>query len=248
MGRLGVVGGHSLLGSSFAADASVLEISANDADPIRVLDAGDYVFLQRHGHDQYHPPHLIDHVANVRALHSIGCDRILAVGSVGGLQSDHVVGGVVAPHDFIALDHVVSGFDDAHGHRVPDFDPAWRHTMIDAWNDASTQGGSAGAGATAAVLENCVYWQTAGPRFETPAEIRLLSQFADVVGMTIASECIVAGELGLAYAAICVIDNLANGVREEVLTPEQFEAGKAANRAATVATLGQAARSLARTA
>ena len=27
-----------------------------------------------------------------------------------------------------------------------------------------------------------------------------------------ASECIVAGELGLAYAAICVVDNLANGI------------------------------------
>ena len=30
--------------------------------------------------------------------------------------------------------------------------------------------------------------------------------------MTIASECIVAGELGLAYAAVCVVDNLANGI------------------------------------
>ncbi len=57
-----------------------------------------------------------------------------------------------------------------------------------------------------------VYWQTIGPRFETPAEIRLIAAHADLVGMTIASECIVAGELGLAYAAICVVDNLANGI------------------------------------
>ena len=27
-----------------------------------------------------------------------------------------------------------------------------------------------------------------------------------------ASECVVAGELGLPYAAICVVDNLANGI------------------------------------
>ena len=50
--------------------------------------------------------------------------------------------------------------------------------------------------------------------------------------MTIASECVAACELGLAYAAICVVDNLANGVGERELTMEEFEAGRAANREA----------------
>ena len=35
---------------------------------------------------------------------------------------------------------------------------------------------------------------------------------AELVGMTIASECVVAGELQLPYAAICVVDNMANGI------------------------------------
>ena len=48
--------------------------------------------------------------------------------------------------------------------------------------------------------------------------------------MTIASECILAGELGIPYAAVCVVDNLANGVAAEPLSVEEFEAGKAANR------------------
>ncbi len=82
-----------------------------------------------------------------------------------------------------------------------------------------------------------VYWQTFGPRFETPAEIRFIAQFADVVGMTVASECVLAGELDLAYAAVCVVDNLANGVGDANLTVDEFEAGKAANRAAVIATL-----------
>ena len=73
--------------------------------------------------------------------------------------------------------------------------------MIEAWR-ASGQ----------APRDGGVYWQTRGPRFETPAEIRLIAAHADVVGMTIASECIVAGELGLDYAALCVVDNLANGI------------------------------------
>jgi 5'-methylthioadenosine phosphorylase len=48
--------------------------------------------------------------------------------------------------------------------------------------------------------------------------------------MTVASECIIASELGLAYAAICVVDNLANGIGSEHLTVEEYEAGRAANR------------------
>jgi purine nucleoside phosphorylase len=47
--------------------------------------------------------------------------------------------------------------------------------------------------------------------------------------MTIASECIVAGELGLAYAAICAVDNLANGIDSEPLEILDLEAARAAN-------------------
>ena len=81
------------------------------------------------------------------------------------------------------------------------------------------------------VHDGGVYWQVKGPRFETPAEIRLIATFADVVGMTTASECIVAQELGLRYAVVCVVDNLANGVSDQRLTPAEFEAGKRATRA-----------------
>ena len=84
-----------------------------------------------------------------------------------------------------------------------------------------------------------VYWQAFGPRFETPAEIRFIAQFADVVGMTMASECIVAGELGLSYAAVCIVDNLANGLGEQQLTWDEFEAGKRANQATLFAALGR---------
>jgi 5'-methylthioadenosine phosphorylase len=82
-----------------------------------------------------------------------------------------------------------------------------------------------------------VYWQTTGPRFETAAEVRMIAAFADVVGMTIGSECVASRELGLAYAAVCVVDNLANGVADTPLTVEEFEAGRAANAAALTETL-----------
>ena len=39
-----------------------------------------------------------------------------------------------------------------------------------------------------------------------------MATHAHLVGMTLASECIVANELGIAYAAVCVVDNMANGI------------------------------------
>jgi 5'-methylthioadenosine phosphorylase len=70
-----------------------------------------------------------------------------------------------------------------------------------------------------------------GPRFETPAEIRLLAQHADVVGMTIPAECILAGEAGLAYAAVCKIDNLANSVAGHALRVADYVDNAAAGAA-----------------
>ena len=198
MGRLGISGG----------------------DYVDGLDVGDAMLIPRHG-EPYRQPHRIDHAANMRRLLDAGCDRVLALGSVGALRRELAVGTFVCPDDFIALGIAVTAFDDRRGHVVPGFDPTWRRRVTSAWSER----------AESALVDGGVYWQTLGPRFETRAEIRLIARHADVVGMTIASECVVATELGLPYTAICVVDNLANGVGERELTRAEFEAGRAANRA-----------------
>ena len=63
--------------------------------------------------------------------------------------------------------------------------------------------------------------------------------------MTVASECVVAGELGLRYAAICVVDNLANGVGETALSLEQIEANREFTSGRLVAALTRALPQLA---
>ena len=98
---------------------------------------GGVVALQRHGRDPYRPPHLIDHGANLRLLAERGCDRVLAISSVGSLRADLGVGSFVCPHDFIALNGAGSMFDDARGHVVPGFDPEWRDAVIAAWEAGS---------------------------------------------------------------------------------------------------------------
>ena len=51
----------------------------------------------------------------------------------------------------------------------------------------------------------------------TPANV------ADLVGMTIASEAVVAGEASLRHAAVCTVDNLANGIEDEPLSLAALE-------------------------
>ena len=149
-----------------------------------------------------------------------GCDRVLALGSVGGLRRELDVGTFLCPDDFIALHAGKSAFDDRRSHVVPGFDADWRERVVAEWSRR----------AAPPLRDGGVYWESIGPRFETRAEIRLIARHADVIGMTIASECVIASELGLPYAAICIVDNLANGVGERQLTVDEFEAGRERNR------------------
>ena len=66
------------------------------------------------------------------------------------------------------------------------------------------------------------YVQTRGPRIETIAEVQALAKFADIVGMTVASEATLACELDMEFAALCTVDNYANGLGTEVLSYEHI--------------------------
>jgi 5'-methylthioadenosine phosphorylase len=236
MGRLALVGGTGLLGVDVAGEPRRIDTGRGE---VTVLDAGDHVVLQRHGAGRYRPPHLIDHAANVAALREAGCDRVLALSSVGSLRRDLGVGSFLCPDDFIALQLGLSGFDDERGHLVPGFAPAWRERVLSAWRAGEAQ-----------LEDGGVYWQAIGPRLETPAEVGLIAAHADVVGMTVASECLIANEAGLDYAAVCVIDNMAHGIDGGAgptgpLSMEEVLARTAANRPRLLASLAAALPELA---
>jgi 5'-methylthioadenosine phosphorylase len=161
---------------------------------------------------------------------------VLAISSVGGLRPELSVGTVLVPHDFIALDTRIAVHEDRRGHIVPAFNAPWRARVVAAVTQAVAGMRDEGV-RDEGVRDGGVYWQTNGPRFETPAEIRFIAAYADVVGMTAASEAIVAQELDIAYAVVSIVDNLANGVAATPLTNEEFESGKKANRELVIAML-----------
>jgi 5'-methylthioadenosine phosphorylase len=226
MGRLALVGSLGFGALELWAGGPKREVTT-DRGAVGLLDAGTHVVLPRHGIDSYTPAHLVDHPRNLAALLESDCDRVLAICSVGSLHRELAVGTFLCPSDFVALIGIDAAFDDERGHVVPAFDPFWRRLVLEAWNAASDT----------PIRDAGLYWQSPGPRFETPAEVRLIAAHADVVGMTMASECVAACQLGLAYAAVCVVDNLANGIGEAPLTREEYEAGHAANRERLAAAL-----------
>jgi 5'-methylthioadenosine phosphorylase len=194
------------------------------------IEAGAVVALPRHGLEHQRPAHLIDHHANVRALCELGCDRVIALASTGSLRVDWRPGTLVCPDDFLALGVAPSFYTDVRGHSVPGFDQAWRARLVRAW---------AAAAGDLPLLDGGVYAQTSGPRFETAAEVRALAQDADLVGMTVASEAILAREAGLAYAAVCTVDNLANGLEEKPLSVEEYRKARNAFAPTLISAVGR---------
>ena len=203
---------------------------------VEAHEYGDLVLVNRHGPGERTPVHRVDHAANVEAIASV-CDRVLAVGSCGGLRTSLGPGTMVAVADVFAPWVTPTLFDDDRAESMPGLDLGWRAEVVAAWRGA----------AKVQLVDGGTYVQSRGPRFETPAEVRFYATVGDVVGMTLAAEMVLAREAGLRHAAVCVVDNLANGIGERRLTVSEFEATARANRErlwaavfATVAQLGVA--------
>jgi purine nucleoside phosphorylase len=93
--------------------------------------------------------------------------------------------------------------------------------------DAQVKAAISDSAAKAGITLNTggIYAGFNGPRFETPAEIRLARLAgATVVGMTGVPEVSLAKEAGLRYAAIALVVNPAAGVSDSPITMEDINA------------------------
>ena len=214
--RLALIHGNSRPEGFEPVEGEQLSFDAGGALPVEAVDGGDIVAIARHGFDRSIPAHLVDHRANIRAACELGCNRVLAIGSAGSLDRDLKVGTLICPEDFYAPDIAPTFYRDPQAHSVPGFDEEWRRIVISAWSSL----------AESELVDGGIYAQTLGQRLETPTEVRVLGEIADMVGMTIAAEAVLAGEAALAYAAVCTIDNLANGVLDKRLTIDEYRRGR----------------------
>ena len=212
--RLAVIGGSGLYDLEILEGAATRWIDTPYGAPSSSLKVGrvggtEVAFLARHGVGHVIPPHRINHRANLWALKELGVRRILATSSVGSLKREIRPGTFAVPHDFLCLWDLPTFHDDKVVHATPGLDGGMRTAIA-----------AAARRARVPVRARAVYAQTRGPRLETKAEIRLLRDYADVVGMTMASEATLAAEIGVAYASLCTVDNYAHGITAKPLTYE----------------------------
>jgi 5'-methylthioadenosine phosphorylase len=129
----------------------------------------------------------------------------------GALKRRLKPGMLVVPDDYILLGAGPTVVREKATHIVPILNAESRRKLLEAARCCNLD-----------CVDGGIYWQTVGPRFETRAEIAMISQFADLVGMTMASEAVIAQELEIPYASLCSVDNFAHGLEEKTLTLEKI--------------------------
>lgn len=140
-------------------------------------------------------------------LHRAGVRRILCDAGVGSL--DHLLdpGDLIVPDDFVDM----TTDRDGQGTIVGD------HLLI--MRDAVCATGREALIAAARRLAprrrlftRGTYVVTEGPRFESPAEVRVLQTMGDIIGQSFSPEVWLARDIGACYAGVYVIVNYGEGV------------------------------------
>ena len=149
------------------------------------------------------------------------------------MKSSIPVGTLLLIGDFWNPFNILTLHDDYTSHVIPVLDDAFKATISQVLRKEAF-----------VFQEGATYVQSSGPRFETQAEIRMMAQYGDVVGMTGANEAELMCELRLPIAMLAMVDNFANGITG-ALTFGQFKAGQHTNESVVEGALTAILRSLA---
>lgn len=191
------------------------------SSPLTIAGLNDrhLIFLPRHGQGHKLPPHQINYRANMWALKEIGVTRVLAVNAVGGINPAMEPGMFVVPHQIIdytysreqSYNFLTDGYINHIDFTHP-YSQSMRQQLIASLLSENLP-----------FQEQGVYACTQGPRLETAAEVlRLQRDGCDLVGMTAMPEAALARELGLEYAALCLVVNWAAGLASEELSMDDI--------------------------
>lgn len=213
MNVIGIISGIVTLHTKGVFSDLHKEIIETEFGKAEVFCSEHLVFIARHGTDPFFHilPHLINHQANLTAMKKLGVTEVIGINSTGALKRRFEPGTIVVPDDYIQIRSVPTAVIGKPLHIIPRLNQETRQRILEAAQDCNLT-----------CVDGGIYWQTAGPRLETKAEIAMISQFADIVGMTMASEATIAQELDIRYASLCSVDNFAHGIVDEDLTMHQI--------------------------
>jgi purine-nucleoside phosphorylase len=166
-------------------------------------------------------------VLPLRLLRLLGAKTLFLTNAAGGIQQGMHAG------DFMLITDQISSFVpsplrganiDSLGVRFPDMSEIYSKRLNKIIRKIAVN--------EDLPLKEGVYVQTAGPAYESPAEIRMFRMLgADAVGMSTVVEAIAANHMGMKIVGVSCISNLAAGISPTPLSEEEvIEAGKAVSK------------------
>jgi len=203
--EIGIIGGTGFYDPKLLKNAKEVKMrtpygSPSDAITIGELKGRHVAFLPRHSRKHTIRPTDVNSRANIFALKKLGVERILAPSTVGSLREDFKPGDVVFVDQFIDRttrreQSFYTGRKVCHISVAEPMCPELRQTLMKAARDVNVSTHNAGT-----------YVCVEGPRFSTRAESKLFRTWgADVVGMTLVPECVLAREAEICYSTIATV-------------------------------------------
>jgi len=203
--EIGIIGGTGLYDPKLLKNAEEITLNTPYGAPSDAITLGELAgkrvaFLPRHGKKHAIRPTDVNSRANIFALKKLGVQRVLAPSTVGSLKEEYKPGDTVFVDQFIdrTTRREQSFYTEkqvCHISVAEPMCPEVRRTLIAVAKDLGISAHSTGT-----------YVCIEGPRFSTKAESRMFRMWgADVVGMTLVPECVLAREAELCYATIATV-------------------------------------------
>ena len=160
-----------------------------------------------------------DVVLPIRVMGCLGAKVLFLTNAAGGIMDGMQAGDLMVIRDQIAclVPSPLAGPNiDELDTRFPDMSEIYTASLREAIHEA--------AGDEHIAVKEGVYIQTAGPQYETPAEIRAFKAIgADAVGMSTGCEAIAARHMGMQVCGISCISNLAAGISDKPLSHKEVQ-------------------------
>ena len=170
-----------------------------------------------HLYEGYDPA---DVVMPIRLMQRMGAQILFLTNAAGGIQKGMQAGDLMLITDQISsfVPSPLRGANlDSLGVRFPDMSEIYSRRLCDVIRKNAAYANIS--------LKEGVYLQTAGPAYESPAEVRMFGLLgADAVGMSTAVEAIAARHAGMEICGISCISNLASGLSAHPLSHEEVQA------------------------
>ena len=170
------------------------------------------------GRFHYYEGHSIKDISiAIRTLKFIGVETLLLSAAVGSLDRKLPPGSMLIIKDhinFMGTNPLIGNWDPAFGPMFKDMTCAYDETLQNLLAKIAKK--------HKIKHKKGVYFAVSGPCFETPAEIKAYKTLgADVVGMSVVPETIVARQLDLKVAGVAWVSNLASGMSGVALSHQE---------------------------